>query len=71
MTDGDGYVAFSWMNEWQGKPKYSEKTCPRAVLPTTVPAFLDPGLNPAANCVSYCAAFAQSFVASERVNLLV
>jgi hypothetical protein len=28
----------SWRNEdWQGKPKYSEKTCPGATLPTTNP----------------------------------
>jgi hypothetical protein len=24
-------------NEWQGKPKYSEKTCPGATLSTTNP----------------------------------
>jgi hypothetical protein len=26
-----------WWNEWQGKPKYSEKTCPNATLSTTNP----------------------------------
>jgi hypothetical protein len=31
----------------QGKPKYSEKTCPSATLSTTNPTWLDPGLNPA------------------------
>jgi hypothetical protein len=30
----------------QGKPKYSEKTCPSASLFTTNPTWLDPGLNP-------------------------
>jgi hypothetical protein len=30
----------------QGKPKYSEKTCPGATLSTTNPTWLDPGLNP-------------------------
>jgi hypothetical protein len=25
------------MNEWQGKPKYSEETCPSAALATTDP----------------------------------
>jgi hypothetical protein len=35
-----------WWNEWQGKPKYSEKTCPDATLPTTNPTWPDPRLNP-------------------------
>jgi hypothetical protein len=35
-----------WWNEWQGKPKYSEKTCPVATLSTTNPTWPDPGLNP-------------------------
>jgi hypothetical protein len=35
-----------WWNEWQGKPKYSEKTCPGATLSTTNPTWPDPGLNP-------------------------
>jgi hypothetical protein len=26
-----------WNEDWQGKPKYSEKTCPRTTLPTTNP----------------------------------
>jgi hypothetical protein len=52
-----------WWNEWQGKPKYSEKTCPGATLSTTNPTWPDPGLNlgccggkPATNCFSYGAA---------------
>jgi hypothetical protein len=32
MIDGDDYGAISEMNEWQGKPKYSQKTCPSAAL---------------------------------------
>jgi hypothetical protein len=35
-----------WWNEWQGKPKYSEKTCPSATLSTTNPTWPDPGMNP-------------------------
>jgi hypothetical protein len=35
-----------WWNEWQGKPKYSEKTCPDATLSTTNPTWPEPGLNP-------------------------
>jgi hypothetical protein len=34
-----------WWTEWQGKPKYSEKTCPGATLSTTNPTWPDPGLN--------------------------
>jgi hypothetical protein len=33
---GDGDCGENWWNEdWQGKPKYSEKTCPSATLSTT------------------------------------
>jgi hypothetical protein len=35
-----------WWNEWHGKPKYWEKTCPDATLSTTNPTWPDPGLNP-------------------------
>jgi hypothetical protein len=35
-----------WWNEWQGKPKYSEKIYPDATLCTTNPTWPDPGLNP-------------------------
>jgi hypothetical protein len=33
--DGDEYGEISIINERQGKPKYSEKTCPIAALSTT------------------------------------
>jgi hypothetical protein len=37
----------SWWNEdWQEKPKYSEKTCPSATLSTTNPTWPDLGSNP-------------------------
>jgi hypothetical protein len=36
-----------WNEDWQGKPKYSEKTCPSATLSTTNPTWRDPGSNPA------------------------
>jgi hypothetical protein len=52
-----------WNEDWQGKPKYSEKTCPSATLSTTNPAWPDPGSNPgrrggkpATNRLSYGAA---------------
>jgi hypothetical protein len=35
----------SGMNEWQGKPKYSEKTSASAALSTTEPTQIDPGSN--------------------------
>jgi hypothetical protein len=52
-----------WNKDWQGKPKYSEKICPRGTLFTTNPTWLDPVLNPgsrggkpATNRLSYGAA---------------
>jgi hypothetical protein len=59
----------NWLNEdWQGKPKYSEKTCPSATLSTTDPTWLDLGLNPgrrggkpATNGLSYGAAWMQEY----------
>jgi hypothetical protein len=61
---GDSDCGEKWWNkDWQGKPKYSEKTCPTATLSTTHPTLLDPGLNPgcsggkpATNSLSYGAA---------------
>jgi hypothetical protein len=37
---------FWWNEDRQGKPKYSEKTCPSATLSTTNPTWPDPGSNP-------------------------
>jgi hypothetical protein len=37
MIDDDDYGAVGGMRDWQGKPKYSEKTCPSATLSTTNP----------------------------------
>jgi hypothetical protein len=41
---------FMWSSRcnenWQEKPKYSEKTCPSANLSTTNPTWPEPGLNP-------------------------
>jgi hypothetical protein len=59
-----GWLWSNWWNEdWQGKPKYSEKTCPSAILSTTNPTWPDPGANPgrrggksATNRLSYGAA---------------
>jgi hypothetical protein len=53
-----------WNEDWQGKPKYSEKTFPSATLSTTNPTWPDPGAHPgrrgrkpATNRLSYGAAF--------------
>jgi hypothetical protein len=35
LIDGDDCGAVSVMNEWQGKPEYSEETCPSDALTTT------------------------------------
>jgi hypothetical protein len=49
-----------WNENWQGKPKYSEKTCPSATSSTTNPPWTDLGSNsgsrrekPATNHLSY------------------
>jgi hypothetical protein len=59
--DYDGRI---WWNEdWQGKPKYSEKPCPSTTLSTTNRTWPEPGSNPGhhggkpgTNCLSYGAA---------------
>jgi hypothetical protein len=64
MIDRWWWLWRNWWNEdWQGKPKYSEKTCPSATFSTTNPTWLDPGSNPgrrggkpATNRLSYGAA---------------
>jgi hypothetical protein len=60
MIYGDGCGATGGMNEWQGKLKYSEETCPSAALPTTEKTLPDQGSNLghhgrklATNCLSY------------------
>jgi hypothetical protein len=42
-----GWFWNNWYKEdWQGKPKYSEKTCTSPTLHTTNPTWPDGGLNP-------------------------
>jgi hypothetical protein len=51
-----------WNEDWQEKPKYSERTCPSATLSTTNPTWPDPGRRggkPATNRLSYGAAFGE------------
>jgi hypothetical protein len=53
-----------WSEDWQGKPKYSEKACPSATLSTTNPTsnLGRRGGKPATNRLSYGAAFARALV---------
>jgi hypothetical protein len=47
MMDGWSWLWSNWWNEdWQGKRRYSEKTCPSTTLSTTNPTWPDPGSNP-------------------------
>jgi hypothetical protein len=63
MIDGDDCGAIKGMNEWQGKPKYSENNHPGADLITKVPTRHGPGSKPgrlggkpATNGLSYATA---------------
>jgi hypothetical protein len=42
----ESFFLIWWNEDWQGKPKYSEKTCPSATLSTTNPTWPNPGSNP-------------------------
>jgi hypothetical protein len=71
-NDRWGWLSSNWWNEdWQGKPKYSEKTYPSATLSTTNHTWPDPGANPgrrggkpATNRFSYGAALLKMLVLS-------
>jgi hypothetical protein len=64
MIDEDDFSSNWWNKNWQGKPKYSEKTYPSATLSTTKSHMTDPVSNPgpagtgkpATNRLSYGAA---------------
>jgi hypothetical protein len=47
MIHGDNCRAVTGMNEWQGKPKHSDKICPSTDVSTTDPTWLDAGSRPA------------------------
>jgi hypothetical protein len=62
---------------WQGKPKYSEKTCPSAALSTTDPTWPNLGSNPgrrggksATDCLCYGTAAALLWRASPRLKCI-
>jgi hypothetical protein len=64
-----------WNEDWQGKPKYSEKTLPSATLFTTNSTWPDQGSNPgrhggkpATNRLSYGAALFEGYSVSEGLD---
>jgi hypothetical protein len=56
IADDDKCWAVGGMS-WQGKPKYSEKTCPSATFFATHPTWPDLGSNSATNRLSYGKAY--------------
>jgi hypothetical protein len=59
---------------WQAKPKYSEKTCPSSTLSTTNPTWYDLGSNPDLHCrkpatnrLSYGTGLAMGYMRVERL----
>jgi hypothetical protein len=46
MIDEDDFWSNWWNENWQRKPKYSEKTYPSATLSTTKSHMTDPVSNP-------------------------
>jgi hypothetical protein len=46
MRDGDDCGAVVGMNEWHTKPKYSDKTCPNAAVPSTDHTWIRQESNP-------------------------
>jgi hypothetical protein len=46
MIDEDDLWSNWWSEDWQGKPKCSEKTCPSATLSTTKSHMTRPGFEP-------------------------
>jgi hypothetical protein len=60
MLDGNGCGGNIGMSEWQGKPKYLQKSCPSDALSTADHILIDPDSNfgrrggkPVVNCLSY------------------
>jgi hypothetical protein len=69
MIDEDDFWSSWWNENWQGKPKYSEKTYPSATLSTTKSHMTTrsrtpdrSGWKPATNRLSYGAALCQTLV---------
>jgi hypothetical protein len=71
MTNDDHFVAITWMDPRQEKPKYSEEICPSAVLSITDPTWFDQTSNsgrrggkPASNRLNYGTALDKMLVGS-------
>jgi hypothetical protein len=76
IIDSDDCGAISGLNEWQGKPKYSDETCSSAALSTTDPTWYDPGWNPgrhggksASNRVSYASPDVWRYQGNEKYKV--
>jgi hypothetical protein len=73
-----GWLWSKWWNEdWQRKPRYSEKTCHSATLSTTNPTWPDPGSNPGrrggkpmTNRLSYGAGYLYFFIRKDASVLI-
>jgi hypothetical protein len=48
--EGWWWMWSSWSNDWQQKPKYSDKTCPSATFSATNPTWSDLGSNLGSHC---------------------
>jgi hypothetical protein len=46
MINGDIFGAINGKIEWQGKQKYSQKTCPLPAMLNTDPTYVESGLKP-------------------------
>jgi hypothetical protein len=51
MIDEVDFFSNWWNEDWQGKQKYSEKTCPSATLTTTKSHMTRPGFEPRTSAV--------------------
>jgi hypothetical protein len=76
MIDEDDFWSNWWNKNWQGKPKYSEKTCPSATLSTTKSHMTRPGLEPRTAAVgsqrltAWAMAWPNSGIGHQKFDLL-
>jgi hypothetical protein len=59
-----------WNKDWQGKPKYSEKTCPNVTLSTTNSTSDRRGWKPATNRLNYGEGFNDTYIVQLLKTLL-
>jgi hypothetical protein len=70
MIEEDDFWSNLWNEYWQGKPKYSEKTCPSATLSTTKSHMTRPGLEPRTAAVGSQRLTARAMARPDFLNLL-